>query len=108
MNCHARATRHWYRRPLFRTSRFSLVISIAASLFFQRANGQPRHPDFSGLWVRASRTCEPPKGDGGSCRMEIREDDPLLKITIHATQRGATRQLPLAYKSGESLHYTGL
>jgi hypothetical protein len=40
--------------------------------------------------------------------VDIRENDPLLKITIHATQRGAIRQLPLAYELGESLHYTGL
>jgi hypothetical protein len=40
--------------------------------------------------------------------LEIREDGPALKITIQAAQKGVIRRLPLAYKLGEPLHYTGL
>ena len=81
---------------------------MAACLFFQRANAQQRHPNFSGLWVRASRTCEPPESAGGSYQMDIRDEGPQLNITIQAEQGGVTRQLPLAYKPGQFLHYTGL
>jgi hypothetical protein len=40
--------------------------------------------------------------------MEISEHDPLLQIKIIAALKGATKELLLAYKLGDSLHYTGL